>query len=90
MRASRLLSVLLLLQAHGRLTAAQLAERLSVSPRTIYRDVESLHAAGIPLYGEAGHAGGYQLVDGWRTRLTGLTACDAGRASSCGERPDQL
>ncbi|MET8277715.1 WYL domain-containing protein [Micromonospora sp. NPDC005174] len=79
MRASRLLSVLLLLQSHGRLTAAQLAERLSVSPRTIYRDVESLHAAGIPLYGEAGHAGGYQLVDGWRTRLTGLTAEEAER-----------
>ncbi|MFF4879848.1 helix-turn-helix transcriptional regulator [Micromonospora sp. NPDC000668] len=79
MRASRLLSVLLLLQSHGRLTAAQLAERLAVSPRTIYRDVESLHAAGIPLYGEAGHAGGYQLVDGWRTRLTGLTAEEADR-----------
>ncbi|WP_433120741.1 helix-turn-helix transcriptional regulator [Micromonospora sp. CA-246542] len=79
MRASRLISVLLLLQSHGRLTAAQLAERLSVSPRTIYRDVESLHAAGIPLYSEAGHAGGYQLVDGWRTRLTGLTAEEAER-----------
>lgn len=79
MRASRLLSVLLLLQSHGRLTAAQLADRLAVSPRTIYRDVESLHAAGIPLYGEAGHAGGYQLVDGWRTRLTGLTADEADR-----------
>jgi predicted DNA-binding transcriptional regulator YafY len=78
-RASRLISVLLLLQSHGRLTAAQLAERLSVSPRTIYRDVESLHAAGIPLYSEAGHAGGYQLVDGWRTRLTGLTAEEAER-----------
>ncbi|MEV1333769.1 WYL domain-containing protein [Micromonospora costi] len=79
MRASRLLSVLLLLQAHGRLTATQLADRLGVSTRTIYRDVESLHAAGIPLYGEAGHAGGYQLVEGWRTRLTGLTAQEADR-----------
>ena len=79
MRATRLLSVLLLLQSHGRLTATQLAGRLAVSPRTIYRDVESLHAAGIPLYGEAGHAGGYQLVDGWRTRLTGLTADEADR-----------
>ncbi|WFE54441.1 YafY family protein [Micromonospora sp. WMMD1155] len=79
MRASRLLSVLMLLQTHGRLTAAQLAERLAVSPRTIYRDVESLHTAGIPLYGEAGHAGGYQLVDGWRTRLTGLTTEEADR-----------
>lgn len=79
MRASRLLSVLLLLQAHGRMTATQLAERLEVSVRTIYRDVESLHAAGIPLYGAAGHTGGYQLVDGWRTRLTGLTAEEADR-----------
>ncbi|MEU7935460.1 helix-turn-helix transcriptional regulator [Micromonospora echinofusca] len=79
MRASRLLSLLMLLQAHGRMTAAQLAERLEVSTRTVYRDVESLHAAGIPLYGEAGHTGGYQLVDGWRTRLTGLTAQEAER-----------
>ncbi|QGN48739.1 helix-turn-helix transcriptional regulator [Micromonospora sp. WMMD558] len=79
MRASRLLSLLLLLQTHGRMTAAQLAKRLEVSVRTVYRDVESLHSAGIPLYGEAGHAGGYQLVDGWRTRLTGLTAEEAER-----------
>ncbi|MGN9894987.1 helix-turn-helix transcriptional regulator [Micromonospora sp. L31] len=79
MRASRLLSVLLLLQTHGRMTAAALAERLEVSTRTIYRDVESLHAAGIPLYGEAGHAGGYQLLDGYRTRLTGLTTEEAER-----------
>jgi predicted DNA-binding transcriptional regulator YafY len=61
------------------MTAGQLAERLEVSTRTIYRDVEALHAAGIPLYGEAGHAGGYQLLDGWRTRLTGLTAEEAER-----------
>ncbi|WP_200214542.1 helix-turn-helix transcriptional regulator [Micromonospora coerulea] len=79
MRASRLLSILLLLQTHGRLTAAELAQRLEVSVRTVYRDVDSLHAAGIPLYGEAGHAGGYRLLDGWRTRLTGLTAEEADR-----------
>jgi predicted DNA-binding transcriptional regulator YafY len=76
-RASRLLSVLLLLQARGRLTAQQLADELGVSVRTIYRDVESLHAAGVPLYGDAGPAGGYQLVAGYRTRLTGLTAGEA-------------
>ena len=77
MRASRLVSLLLLLQNRGRMTAEQLAVELEVSVRTIYRDVEALMAAGIPLYGEAGHAGGYQLVEGYRTRLTGLTGPEA-------------
>lgn len=77
MRASRLVSILLLLQARGRLTAQQLADILEVSVRTIYRDIESLHAAGVPLYGDAGPAGGYQLLGGYRTRLTGLTAGEA-------------
>src|SRR5580692_625894 len=77
MRASRLVSMLLLLQSRGRMTAAQLAAELEVSVRTVYRDVESLHEAGIPLYGDAGHRGGYQLLDGYRTRLTGLNAAEA-------------
>ena len=77
MRASRLLSVLLLLQARGRMTAQQLAGELEVSVRTVYRDMESLSEAGIPLYGEAGHAGGYTLLDGYRTKLTGLTTGEA-------------
>ena len=84
MRASRLVSIILLLQARGRLTAAQLAGELEVSVRTVYRDVESLHSAGIPLYGDAGHRGGYQLLDGYQTRLTGLSTEEAKALSLSG------
>ncbi|HEY7661470.1 MAG TPA: YafY family protein, partial [Actinomycetota bacterium] len=77
MKSSRLLSIVLLLQTRGRMTAEQLAEELEVSVRTVYRDIQSLHAAGIPLYGDAGHDGGYRLVDGYRTRLTGMSAGEA-------------
>lgn len=73
MRADRLLSILMLLQDRGRLTAQELAGELEVSERTIYRDMVSLSAAGVPVYAERGPGGGCSLVESYRTNLTGLT-----------------
>lgn len=73
MRADRLISILMLLQTHGRMTAHDLANQLEVSERTIYRDLEALGIAGIPICTERGPGGGSALIDGYQTKLTGLT-----------------
>ena len=77
MRSDRLLSILLLLQAHGRLSARVLAERLEVAQRTIHRDVEALSAAGIPVYTERGRSGGVAILPGYRADAGGLTPTEA-------------
>lgn len=88
MRADRLLSIMLLLQVHRRITAHELAKRLEVSERTIYRDVEALSAAGVPVTAERGTGGGLMLLETFRTNLTGLNSTEV-QALFLGQ-PDHL
>jgi predicted DNA-binding transcriptional regulator YafY len=76
MRADRLLSIVLLLQANGQLTSRSLAERLEVSERTIHRDMEALSFSGIPVFAERGSNGGWSLLGEYRTNLTGLNEAE--------------
>ena len=85
-RTRRLLSILILLQLRTRLTAEALAEEFEVSVRTIYRDIDTLSGAGVPIYGDRGPGGGFQLVDGYRTRLTHLD--QSSRSAHGGRAPD--
>lgn len=72
MRADRLLSIMLILQAHGKTTTLALAEKLEVSRRTILRDIDALNVAGVPVHAESGHGGGVYLDEHYRVSLTGL------------------
>ncbi len=89
MRAYRMLSILLLMQSRGNVTAGDLAERLEVSRRTVYRDMEALAAAGAPIYAERGHGGGWRMLEGSTVDLPGLDEAQM-RALKLGGRRDLL
>lgn len=84
MRADRLVSLLMLLQTRPRWTANELAQRLEVSERTIYRDLDALSVSGVPVFATRGSQGGVSLVEGWRTQLTGLTRAEVHALAAVG------
>ncbi|WNG50209.1 YafY family transcriptional regulator [Archangium minus] len=84
MRADRLVSLLMLLQTRQRWTAGELAQRLEVSERTIYRDLDALSASGVPVFATRGPSGGVALVEGWRTQLTGLKRAEVHALAAVG------
>ena len=88
MRADRLVSLVLLLRQRGRLSAATLARELEVSTRTVLRDIEALSTAGVPVYAERGRNGGFALLPGFSTELTGLNHDEALALLIAGSRPD--
>jgi predicted DNA-binding transcriptional regulator YafY len=86
MRADRLLTLLMLLRRRGRMTAPAIAAELEVSVRTVLRDIEALSATGVPVYAERGRTGGFTLLEGFSTDLTGLTHAEAAALFSAGSR----